>query len=86
MVERMGGTVKRDEKSDYIIAPKSIEIEGSAIVVQACWINALFGAKSYMDPKKFTFQKIERVFPATHSEPLKNSIVPLQAVAVSVTS
>ena len=66
LIEQMGGSVHEDEKVDFLVASSPIEVQGDAIVVQACWIEKLFGANTFQSYTKFTFRKSEPpVYPAS---------------------
>lgn len=55
MIEKMGGTVRRDDMVNFIISPKSMEVETDAAVVQPCWLDSLFISDHYIPHTKYTY-------------------------------
>jgi hypothetical protein len=51
----MGGAIRPDGNTDFIVSPHAMEIESSSVVVRPCWIDALLSSETYVVPTRFAY-------------------------------
>lgn len=83
MIEQMGGSVQESEKVDVLVSAKPIDDPGTAIVVMGCCIDALFGAKKFLNFDQFTFKREDPVYASQRAIPFTQPRRPQSRVNTS---
>jgi hypothetical protein len=52
---QMGGQIRPDGTSDFVISGRAMELESTSLVVRPSWIDALYSTDSYLNPNKFSY-------------------------------